>query len=523
MPRVKNSRVIVIEIDAKHRGTGAMETFYVSDWAYRTQASDTPALKQCLPLITSLPVYARYVQGAGRILGADATPGQASITLGNTGRIDSWRTDYQFAGYGVRIYTLSNSKTAYSTRTLWLSAIQRPHTWTLDELTIPLGDRESRLMRPVNTGRYTGAGGVLGGATIAGQTIPLGFGMSYGVTGTLVDETFLIFQLHNGPFQALIETYDGGYASAYNSAVADYANFSALRAAVLASADTATCRASGYVRLGNAPTYGVTFDFQGDATGSYTDTISGLVQRLLITFGPFSAGDLASTAVSTLDAISTATLGRYIPGGTEVDVIEVLDDLLSSVGAFRYFERTTGKMQFGQLVVPTTAMVTGAINEWAQDQQMALRPPAGAEAGIPPTGVRVRYRPNWTPLTDNFAPQTTPAERVRQQLDWQQVYHPLASTIADLYPDAKPMTVENNYLVSAAQASAFAAWVGTIIGFEPDFWDVPVPSSKFTTIEVGQVWSLRLSRFDYTNGQPLFVTGVMEDLNSDTTYLQLWG
>lgn len=516
---VKRSRIVVVEIDAVNRTTGAVETFYVSDWRYITKATDTPAKKTCLPLIEEAPAYDAYAHGPGRTMGQSVS-GVSDLKLSNKdGRLDSWKTGYRFTGMAIRVYTLANSTVAYSTKTLWMAGVQRQPIFTRDSVQVRMFDRDRRLDRPLQTRVYLGTGGREGTAEMAGRPIPRTIGMVYGIRGELVDPSYLIFQVNDGPFQQVVEAYDGGYSPAYSTAGSDAADFSALRALVLTSAEVATCYASGYIRLGSAPTYGVTFDVKGDKSGGYGETLTHVLYKTLVTYGPLSAGDLYTGFTATLDGICTDSLGIHLEG-SETSAMMAVDAFLQSVAAYRVWDRSTGKIRFGRLATPTTALVSGVIDEWAQ-KTLEWRTPSDDNEGVPPYGVRLLYRKQYTNLDGSFAPQTSAAERQRQGADFTQVFYPTgSSTLAD-YPDSQVLEFES-LLVSAAAASAVASYVGGLRATLPDMLEVQVPASRFTGLEVGSVRLLRCARYGYTNGLPVTVTGFREDLNSDSLTLQLW-
>lgn len=516
---VKKTRVVVVEVDAQDRTTGALETLYFSDWRYITGLSDTPSRKRCQAAITESPTYERFMHGPGKTMGPSTT-GVGSVKISNQdARYDYLRSTYRFAGFGIRVYTLANSKAAYSTRSLWLSGIQAQPTFARESVEFRIKDRERKIQFPLNKRTYLGTGGREGPTALAGRNIPRALGIVYGIQGELVDPTFLIFQVNDGPFQKVVETYDGGYDTAYNTAGTDAADFSALRALVMTSAEVATCYASGYIRLGSAPVYGVTFDIQGDKSGGYGETLQHLLYKSMVTYGTLSGGDLYTGFTAALDAISTDSMGIYLQG-TETDINSVMDKLLESVAAYRIWDRATAKIKFGRIASPTTAMVDGILPEWAQRAPLELRASSDENEGIPPYAVRLRYKRNYTAI-NSFAPLASAAERDRQAQDWAQILvSNLTSTLAD-YPDSDVLEVES-MLVSAQAASTVAQFIAGIRSKDPDFWDMSVPTSRFTGLDLGQVKLLRTPRFGYTNGKPVLITGIREDLNSDVTDLQLW-
>ena len=518
MAPIKKSRVVAVEVDGLNRTTGLVETLFISDWRYTTKSTDTPAKKPFLAIIESAPVYERYMHGSGRTSGPSVT-GTAALSVVNTGKWDFWRDTYEFSGQEIRIYTLTASDVAYSTKTLWLKGFLRTPVFSRTKIDFRIRDRERKVQEPINPKNYLGTGGVEGPEELKGRPVPMTLGAAYGIRGELVDPTFLIFQVHNGPFQAVLQTYDGGYAAAFNSVTTDAATFSALRALSMSSAEVAACYASGYIRLGSEPTYGVTFDVQGDKATSYKEGLSGLLYKSLVSFGPLSAGDLAAGFTATLDAISTDAMGIYLDG-SQVDVSEVANLFLQSVEAYRVWDRSTGQISFGRIVVPTTAAVSGIIDTWATRNDLELRPSADENNGIPPRGIRVRHRKQYVNLGGGFAPQTTPAERQRQERDNATFFLSVGSIAAD-FPDSDILELES-LLISAPAASAVAQFVAGIRSATPDFWDANIPTSKFADFDIGSIVLLKTPRYGYTNGKPVLITGMREDLNSDNSMLQLW-
>ena len=63
---------------------------------------------------------------------------------------------------------------------------------------------------------------------------------------------------------------------------------------------TTTCLSPPLIRLGAAPSGRITVDFRGEATGSYPNTVAGIVKRILLQAG-VSSGDIDDASFTALD------------------------------------------------------------------------------------------------------------------------------------------------------------------------------------------------------------------------------
>src|SRR5215218_3470456 len=160
--------------------------------------------------------------------------------------------------------------------------------WSIEEdvLRIALRDNGYKLEVPASKTLYGGTGGLDGGTDLKGKRKPLAFGAVENCSPVLLIPAEQVYQLHDGPVNAITAVYDRGSALTVGS---DYADSVQLRAATVAAGSFATCIAEGMFRLGSTPAGTVTANVQGDKTGgTYVSTTGTIIRRLLARSTPIA-------------------------------------------------------------------------------------------------------------------------------------------------------------------------------------------------------------------------------------------
>src|SRR5215216_2266887 len=148
-----------------------------------------------------------------------------------------------------------------------------------DVLRVPLRDNGYKLEVPASPSLYAGAGGLDGGDDLSGKRKPLTFGTVSNISPPLVIPSELLYQVHDGPVQAISAVYDRASGLAFQE---DHASSALLRSASVLAGRYSTCLAEGHFRLGAAPVGTVTADVEGDKTGGiFASTTAAIVRRLL--------------------------------------------------------------------------------------------------------------------------------------------------------------------------------------------------------------------------------------------------
>jgi hypothetical protein len=263
------------------------------------------------------------------IIGRDGVAGlarvSAELTLSNAdGALDELLDQYALDGRPVRVL-IGPADGDYADFGLYFSGVFDRGTVTDDSFRIQLSDGMARLELPVQSNTYGGTGGLDGGADLKGKPKPLCWGAVANVSPVLVDAVNLIYQVHDGAIQDVPAVRDRGVALTRVLGAPAPGEY---------QPDLAT----GTFRLGAAPDGKVTCDVEGDAPpAGYTDRTAVIAQRILAS--KLYTSEIDTTAFANLDGVAIAPVGYYI-GAESVTAAEVLDELLTGIGAFGGFSRT---------------------------------------------------------------------------------------------------------------------------------------------------------------------------------------
>lgn len=185
-----------------------------------------------------------------------------------------------------------------------------------------------------------------GQSDVAGTLRPLAYGRVESAPGILVGVApNSVFLFSSNKASAISAVYVGGVLHTLDTAYTDLTTF-LLATTDPAKYDTLICDSGCYVRLGTAPSFPVTIDGRGDATGSgYVETAGAVARRIATTRGPqpfTDPGEIDTTAFSALDSANSAPVGAYAFGDEQV--ADVVGFVLGSVSAFGFIDGESGKL-----------------------------------------------------------------------------------------------------------------------------------------------------------------------------------
>lgn len=380
-----------------------------------------------------------------------------------------------------------------------------------DTLALPLRPAAADLDVPA-CNAYTGAGGAEGPATLAGQNKPRLYGRRRNVAPILVEPGLLLYQLHDGPMQAIDAVRDRGVAL---TNAGDLASYAALAGAAVSAGTYRTCLAAGLFRVGATPSL-LTADAQGDnaaGTGGYNaGTATSIARKLLSGL----AG--VSSWVPERWTWPTGEAGLYLTGGTIADAMTAL---AGGVAGW-WGTDASGAYQGGQLAAPEALPVSLYLEPF-----MFAAPPE--ELGTPRAPwwrVRVGARAlGVTQSAEQLAGSVTAADRqlYGQPYTLATAFDAAVSASFPLAEDAPPV-VSAFDLVSDAQSLAdqlLALFKRPRRMFQvrmrPGAGGIAWP-----TLQLGACVSLRWpQRQALASGRALLVVGVSS--RGDAATLTLWG
>ncbi|PRC92680.1 hypothetical protein [Solimicrobium silvestre] len=347
----------IVLIEA-HVNSGGVETVrYLSTDMYNTGAADTPANTCYQPRLTGALTFTEQV-----VIDNSAGVSSSTIELENSdGALDLWLLDIwnnrQIIAY------IGDPRWARSDfRVIFNGIIVDMDCTTRDKPIFNLADQLQLLNTPVTA---TLLGGTTPNST---QLIPLCFGECHNVTPLLTNPATLEYAVHNGQVANIFEVRDNGVPITAN-----------------------ITNATGRFTLNAPPVGTITASVQGDApAGVYTNTIAGIVQRLVTGFGtnPFATGNLDSVNFSAFATANPQPVGIYLSSST--NVLDACAQLASSVGAQLVMART-GLLQLIQIALP--AIGTPTVITQNQIIEQTLMPTARTDVAA---GVMLGFCLNYT-------------------------------------------------------------------------------------------------------------------------------
>ncbi len=484
-----------------------------------TKPSETPANTFYEPRVMEPVNFTRSAFSGGRLSGG-ASVGSGEVVLNNADQALAALLDYGIDGRAVTVRVGEQNAAYPAGYTTFLSGTAEQVEVTSRQAVIRLRDRLATLQLPLQETKYLGNNSLPSGkegvaGDIKGRPKPLAYGRCYQVPLVCVNTSKLIYQAHDGALQAVDSVYDRGVALTPGTNRADLA---AMEATAPAAGAYDTCLAEGLIRLGAAPTGAITADVRGDATGSYVNTVGGIVRRILETKCGASAGDIDSAAFSALDSAAPQEVGLWI--GSETSRQAAIDQLTQSVGAWLAPSRT-GLWQMGRLAAPSGTAATEFTDvDIISIERQATR---DAERGVPVYRVKLEYRRFWEVFSDDgIAGSVTAAFREELKREYRSVVETDA-TVQTKHLLAPEMS-RSTLLVDATDAATEAARLLTLHKARRDFVRLTVQFDASTaSLDLGGVVSVRTRRLGYDAGRLMVVVGITSDGRAGRLTLDLWG
>ncbi len=492
---------------------------YLSQGVFITEPGDS------LPNVAFRNVVRGALQYQIDLLGLgpreDADIAFGSVELVNDGDLDVFRR-YAWGGAAGEL-DLVLKGAAYSTRqrvaTVTASAIQPAGGRT--ELRILLDSPLKALDVPLTTDTFAGSGGAEGPASIEGQTVPVGLGVSRGADWVLLDAAKQIYGGHVGS-----DVHDVPAASEGGSAITKgtlRASFAVLDSTAPTAGQYDYVLSGGaYARLGSAPNRPVAFDLQGDKTGgSYVESAAQIGARLITAYAGLAASAYDAASVAALHAANPAACGIWIKNGGGKTVLQALREVLWSVGA-RPLPGIDGVIRFVRHEAPT---ITGADHA---DCAMAFSGFAGSPyrpidrdtlrplaLDIPPWRIDGRYKRVYAP-TDNLV---STADKAYWSSAWRTAFVERPATLTR-HPASKPLAIEL-LLDVQADAEAELARLDPLLAVDRYAFAFSTGPWAAALQEGDEVW-IEHPDWDLAAGVAAVVLARGFDARNDTVSLGVW-
>jgi hypothetical protein len=514
------AEIITADITA-HNGTSTL-TLYFATQAYVTKATDTPASTFYDGRIKQ-PGNIQRTTFKNRATFGMSEVGYGELVLVNAdGALDSLLT-YGFAGFPITIKRgVMTPRAAAPTWTTVLTGIMDSVDFSWGEVSIKVRDRQQELTNPHQANRYGGTNalpaGLDGVATdLKGKPKPVLYGKVRGIAPPCVNTTRLIYQVSDGVINSVDGVYDRGVALTAGAAYTSQADMETNAPA--ANGYRVWLNAAGsYVRVGSTPTGTITVDATQGANVA-ARTPAQLMSQALQKAG-VASGDITAADITALDTAAGYECGYWVGYSADGSTITVLDALANSVGAFWGVDRL-GKFRMGQVVAPSSGSSVGTIT--ATDIVAIDRVRSGDQGeGVPAWQCKLAYQRIYTPQDDLAAavPATYKNERAEE-------YRTVVSSDASIKTQW-PKAVELEFTTQLASATDAANEVArrlTLYKARRDtIWvRARLEDALVSVVDLGRVITLQVSRFGFSSGKPMLITGIRTDLRNNVFELTLWG
>lgn len=334
------------------------------------------------------------------------------------------------------------------------------------------------------------------GASLEGRPKPLCFGKCLNVTPVQVNPAQLLYQVHDGPIQAVEKVYDNGIALT----VTTHYTVDPLR---------------GTFKLNQAPVGAITADVLGDTLGAYgyLESVSAVAHRVVTTFGPLTDADLDYPTFTALHNANTAVVGLYV---TEpATILQVLDELVNSIGAFYGFNRN-GLFEVGLFTAPSASAPVGASFGPAEILEIEPLP-----TELPAWRQRVGYEKNWTVQSGDSLAGGVTADRkafLAEEMRVAVAADPAVKQAFLLAADPEPLPT---LLHAKSAAEAEAARLLAFYGVRREMYRVTVKTQPYK-LDLGDQVALDYTRFGLA-GRLFRIVGLEERADVNRVTMELWG
>ena len=390
--------------------------------------------------------------------------------------------------------------------------------WNQSSINLSLANRGiNEMSRNIQSVLFEGDGGLEGGDNIGGKPRPLCFGHVINLSPVLVDELNLIYQIHDGSIEEVLDVRDSGITLLFNKNVEDIeAEDSSLQNGYYNKS-----LSTGYIKLSSPPEGTVTADVKGYNSEGYIYTAGDIISTIASQYT-----DLDDNTEIDHDSISGADQDRnmgFYTKNESIKVSNVFDFLVKGINAFWCFNRL-GQLCMGRYLTPEDEPPVRNIKERDILDKNIEREPT------PPPVWRctVRYARSWEVQEGNKIAaslrESDEPDDVRRSSLYGEEYRQVVAQddfVLQNYPNAREIIIDTALIEeSDAQQEANDR-------FDRDkrVRDIHRVSLVDTILvyELGEVISLSFSRYGLNNGRNFIVLGYREDSSEKITEVTLYG
>lgn len=470
-------RIILVKVEGV--GNAPSSTFYLSSKPFVTASTDTPAstaFDACL--IGGVSFNGELLEDGG------ANIGFGDIEIENiNGSRDAW-LNYIWVNKKITIYIGDPQWTFNDYYSIFTGLISDISVRNLNSLNLIIVDKSQKLNNPVSEALMPTIGQVDGNDVL----VPLTFGECFNVTPVVSDPATLVYQVHNGPIEDIIEVRDNGLP-------------------ILFTKDVAT----GKFTLGRAPYGQITSSVQGAKIGGvYYNNVPDLIKVLVKNYGP-TATRLTDTDIDLVNFASfnftadTATQPVGVYCTNRENLLDICNQLANSIGT-RVAFNSAGLLQLLKYDVPspTETNFTTITEEDIENNSINLSYKVVVKAST-----KLGYCKNWTVQESGLAEGIVSEHVPIFAKEWLYAVNK-DDTVASAYQiDVLPQE-EDTLLISSAGADTEAARRTTLYKTPRYIYQV-VCYPHMLFLNLGDYVKLYNSRYGLSSGKLGTVVRVDKD------------
>lgn len=479
LKRDYKTRCVLVEATAY--SAGAPLTRYFSNKAFISLPSDIPANTPYDDVLVSIPTFSASLS---ELFTGRSIPSWGDLVIKNeNGLRDAWLND-AWDGWALNLFLGDVSWPRSDFRQILAGTSADIYSPERGQLALKIRDKSWALNKQVQST-------LVGGATAnKNRPKPLSFGQCFNVEPVLDDAATHRYLVHDGQIEDVTDVRDSGISVAY---VKDLAN--------------------GRFTLNAAPTGRITADVKGAKPGGvYLTKCADLVNHIVTTRSSLTAVDIDAPNFTAFNATCPQTLGRYVVD--RENAIDVIDDLVTSVGGFWTFSRP-GLLQLGRLEVPAGAPAIELLVDDVKIKQLSV-----ASRQLPIATLRLGYQRNYTVQADGLAGAVTEANRALYGAPYQ-VSTAADPTLFTAHKLALEPDVRDTCLVAQADADTESARLQTLYGVVRTQYRAGAFMAPYK-VALGQVVKLTHPRFGFSGGLLAIVATFEEQVTRNRVTAQLW-
>lgn len=436
------------------------------------------------------------------------------IQLANPdGALDFIASGYSVSGRGVRVY-VGPSDGAFEDFRLIADVLGDRLESDLNIARLQVQPTSALLDIPLQPSRYSGAGGAGGDSDLAGRPLPVCFGSCFNVSPILINRDEWIFQVHDGPIEAIPVVRERGLPF---DAAGDVATYAALRGVVVAGGTYVTCKARGMVKLGlglAGPAGPITADVRGDKSlGLYAASTGEILLRIATMRGRLDPRLLKIASFQNLD---TALVGYYADGSAELRCDDVFNDLMRAHNG--WYGQQRDRLLRAAIATPPEENLP--VSKWGFREIMEIEEVSLEQAAR--YEQTVTYAKNWTPMQESDISEALPTEDRQRLMLGGQTYRArhAESRIRDRAAVAGE-TLET-YFADQEPARLVCTRIMSLHSVQRRRFRMTLPRRGFV-VDLGSTIHVTYPRYGLDGGRSLLVQSTRDDGRKGFVDVVAWG